>query len=283
MIKGDQEPLVFDRSFVTVGYRIGRQENNAAKGGTGNGAITYSIDNTSVATVDNNGQLTLKRIGKATVTASKAGNANYSTITNSYELTVNDKKEQSAFNFVHPTITLDYKKGGVTTSNVATSGDGSGAVTYRSDNKAIATVNNNGVVTIKNAGKTKIRATKAEDGEYNPTEASYELTVNKIAPTGFGFAQSTVTATYLTDKTVRHNAAGGEGNGLITYDSNNTDVATVDKDGVVTIKGAGTVIITANKAEDTNYKAIQASYVLVVNKAQQTGFSFGQKCIHHSV
>ena len=273
VIKGDQAPLVFEKSFVSVGYRDNRKENNAATGGTGNGAITYSIDNTNVATVDNNGQLTLKSIGKATVTASKAGNANYNTTTNSYELTVNDKKEQSALIFARSSITLDYKKGGVTTSNVATGGDGTGAISYRSDNDKVATVNNNGVVTIKGAGKTKIRATKAEDREYNPTEASYDLTVNKIAQTGFGFAQSTVTATYL-DKPVKHTATGGEGNGLITYDSNNTSVVTVDKDGVVTIKGAGTVIITANKAEDTNYKATQASYALVVNKAQQTGFHF---------
>ena len=276
--RGDQAALVFDESFVTTGYSTNKKVVNIARGGTGNGAITYSIDNTNVATINStNGQLTLKSIGKAIVTASKAGNANYSTISNSYELTVNNKKEQSALIFAQASITLDYKQGGVTTSNVIVSGgDGSGAITYRSDNEAIATVNNKGVVTIKGAGKTKIRATKAEDREYNPIEANYDLTVNKIAQTGFGFAQSTFTASYLTDKTVEHTATGGEGNGLITYDSNNTGVATVDKDGVVTIKGAGTAIITANKAEDTNYKATQASYALVVNKAPQTGFRFAK-------
>ena len=274
MIKGDQAPLVFEKSFVTVGYRDNRKENNVATGGTGNGEITYRIDKTNVATVNStNGVLTLKSIGKATVTASKAGNANYNPISNSYELTVNDKKEQPPLSFARDEITLDYKKGGVTISNIATGGTGTGAISYRSDNETIAEVNNNGVVTIKNAGKTKIRATKAEDREYNPTEASYILTVNKIAQVGFGFAQSTVTATYL-DKPVKHTATGGDGNGLITYDSNNTSVATVDKDGVLTINGAGTATITANKAEDANYKAAQASYALVVNKAQQTGFSF---------
>ena len=273
--KGDQATFVFDKTELSVGLK-NTTASNIATGGTGNGAITYSIDNTSVATVDNNGQLTLKSIGKATVTASKAGNANYSTISNSYELTVNNKKEQSSLRFQQASITLDYQVGGVTTSNaIVSGGNGSGAITYRSDNEAIATVNNKGVVTIKSAGKTKIRATKAEDKTYNPIEANYDLTVNKIAPTGFGFAQSTVTAT-LTDKTVKRTVTRGEGNGLITYESNNTGVATVDNDGVVTIHGAGTAIITAHKAEDTNYKAVESRYVLVVNKAQQTGFGFAR-------
>ena len=275
--KGEQAPLVFDESFVTTGYSTNKKVVNFATGGTGNGAITYSIDDTNVATINStNGQLTLKSIGKATVTASKAGNANYSTISNSYELTVNNKKEQPAFSFAQSSITLNYQVGGVTTSNIAQGGAGNGEITYRSDNEAIATVNNKGVVTIKSAGKTKIRATKAEDITYNPTEASYDLTVNKIAQTGFGFAQSTVTATYLPDGTIRHTATGGESEGLVTYDSNNTSVATVNNNGVVTIQGAGTAIITATKAEDTNYQAIASSYVLVVNKAQQTGFGFAK-------
>ena len=144
------------------------------------------------------------------------------------------------------------------------------AISYRSNNKGIATVDNNGVVTVKSAGSARITATKAGDAKYNPTEKSYILTVNKIAQTGFGFAQSTVTATYLTDETVRHTATGGEGNGLITYDSNNTGVATVDKDGVVTINGAGTAIITATKAGDNNYLPASAIYSLKVVKPLMT-------------
>ena len=273
--KGDQAALIFNQSELAVGLKK-TTASNVATGGSSSGAITYSIDNTKVATVNStNGELILKSTGTATVTATKAGDANYSTISNSYILTVNNKQDQPPLNFQQASITLDYKQGGVTTSNaIVSGGEGSGEITYRSDNTDIATVDNNGVVTIKSGGTVIIRATKAGDTNYNPTEASYILTVNKIAQSGFSFTQSTVTLTYLKDKITTNIPQGGQSKGVVTYHSNNQDVATVNDKGQVTINGAGTATITATKAEDTNYKAISSSYVLVVHKAQQTGFGF---------
>ena len=274
--KGDQEPLVFDKSELPVGLKR-TTASNIARGGSSSGAITYSIDNTNVATVNStNGELILKSTGTATVTATKAGDANYSTISNSYMLEVNNKLDQPELSFARNLIILDYQVGGVTTSNIAQGGTGTGAISYRSNNEDVATVDNSGVVTIKSAGTVIIRATKAGDANYNPTEASYQLMVNKIAQSGFGFTQSTITLTYLTDKTTTNIPQGGQSKGVVTYRSNNQDVATVNDDGQVTINGAGTAIITATKAEDTNYKATQASYALVVNKAPQTGFHFAK-------
>ena len=273
--KGDQAALIFNQSELAVGLKK-TTASNVATGGTGNGAITYSIDNTNVATIaTHTGVVTLKSIGTATVTATKAADANYSTISNSYILTVNNKQDQPPLSFQQASITIDYQDG-VTTSNIAQGGTGTGAISYRSDNTDIATVDNNGVVTIKSGGTVIIRATKAGDAIYNPTEASYELMVNKIAQSGFGFTQSTITLTYLTDKTTTNIPQGGQSKGAITYESSNKNVATVNDNGQVTINGAGTATITATKAEDTNYKAISSSYVLVVNKAQQTGFGFAK-------
>ena len=51
----------------------------------------------------------------------------------------------------------------------------------------------------------------------------------------------------------------------VTYESSNTDVATVDAGtGVVTIKAAGSTIITASSIETDTYKAGEASYTLKV-------------------
>ena len=53
----------------------------------------------------------------------------------------------------------------------------------------------------------------------------------------------------------------------VTYESNNTDVATVAADGTVTIQGAGNATITASFAGNATYCADDASYTLTVNKA----------------
>ena len=281
--KGDQAPLVFDKSELPVGLKK-TTASNIARGGSSSGAITYSIDNTNVATVNStNGELILKSTGTATVTATKAGDANYSTISNSYMLEVNNKLDQPELSFARDLIILDYQVGGVTTSNIAQGGTGTGAISYRSNNEDVATVDSSGVVTIKSAGTVIIRATKAGDANYNPTEASYQLMVNKIAQSGFGFTQSTITLTYLTDKTTTNIPQGGQSKGVVTYRSNNQDVATVNDEGQVTINGVGTAIITATKAEDTNYQAISSSYVLVVNKATTNRIRICQSCIQLSV
>ena len=281
VLKGDQTALLFEKSFLTIKYVANSTRSNVAQGGLGTGAITYSIDNTNVATIaTHTGVVTLQSIGTATVTATRAADANYTTISNSYILEVNNKENQPDLSFAQDAIILDYQIGGVTTSNIAQGGTGTGAISYRSNNEDIAIVDSSGVVTIKSAGKVRITAIKAGDNTYNPIEESYILTVNKIVQTDFRFTQSSITLTYLTQRTVTNIATGGQGTGKIRYKIDKTTFATIDADsGQVTINGAGMAIITATKAEDTNYQAISSSYVLVVNKAQQTGFGFVQASI----
>jgi hypothetical protein len=64
------------------------------------------------------------------------------------------------------------------------------------------------------------------------------------------------------------NKATAPGTGEITYDSNNTNVATVDIDGYVTLKSEGTAVISAHKAADSQYREASNSYTInaVANK-----------------
>ena len=180
--KGDQAALVFDDSFVTTGYSTNKKVVNIARGGTGNGAITYSIDNSSVATVDSNGEVTLKRTGKATITATKAEDANYKAIQNSYVLTVN-KGKQTGFRFVEDVLTVAYAKD-KNISNIPQGGQGSGAITYDIDDTSVATINStSGELTINSTGTATIIATKAGDDNYLSTSATYSLSVVGLSMT----------------------------------------------------------------------------------------------------
>ena len=63
---------------------VGDTLSNVASGGAGTGVISYSSSNTTVATVDAAGQLTVVGIGTATITAEKAADANYTAASASY-------------------------------------------------------------------------------------------------------------------------------------------------------------------------------------------------------
>ena len=58
-------------------------------------------------------------------------------------------------------------------------------------------------------------------------------------------------------------ASMSKGDNTLAYQSSNTKVATVDKNGKVTIKGAGTATITVSAAATTNYKAAASKTVTV--------------------
>lgn len=61
-----------------------------------------------------------------------------------------------------------------------------------------------------------------------------------------------------------------DSDGKVSYSSSAETVAVVDNDGFVTVKGAGTTLITATVAATDNYKEKSLSYTLNVNKATAT-------------
>ena len=248
----DQSGFGFAQDAITLVYEAGATTSNVATGGKGAGAITYSIDDTSVATVDNNGQVTIKGAGTAKITATKAGDTTYNLAVDSYILTVN-KAQQQDLSFAKTAITETYSAGRVI-DNVATGGTGVGAISYSIDNNSVATVFDDGYIIITGAGTAKITATKAGNSNYNAVSNSYILTVHKAQQNGFSFAQESITIVYKGVATISNIATGDKGAGAITYDIDKTNVATIDANtGEVTIKNIGTATITASKEANANY------------------------------
>ena len=137
-------------------------------------------------------------------------------------------------------------------------------ITYSSSDDAIASVNaRTGEVTILKAGEVTITATAAETNNVNEGKAEYKLTIGKANPT-LTFANSTVSV--KTTGSVS-NTLTTEPKGLIvTYSSNNKDVATVDPfTGKVTLVGEGTATITATFEGNDCYKQAEDSYILTVD------------------
>ena len=95
------------------------------------------------------------------------------------------------------------------------------------------------------------------------TTLTFMVTVAKRQQTGFGFANTAVTK-LVGDDPFRVTLTGGSGSGMLTYESSDITVATVDADGEVTIVAVGSVIITATKAADDDYNQATATYTLTV-------------------
>ena len=159
------------------------------------------------------------------------------------------------------------------TTQIATGGPSTGAITYTSGDTAVATVDAmTGAVTMVGAGETMITATRAIDARYEAAEASYKLIVATAQVTDTFVFPVEMMMAFAGDGPITIQVANsGQSAGTITYTSSNPAVATVHPTtGVVTIVKAGTVMITATRAMDTLYAAAEADYTLTVATARAT-------------
>ncbi|HYG02417.1 MAG TPA: choice-of-anchor tandem repeat GloVer-containing protein [Chryseosolibacter sp.] len=159
---------------------------------------------------------------------------------------------------------LDEKMYGDAAFVLQTTVDSDLPVTYSSSNPNVASIEGN-TVTIHNAGTAVLTASQPGSKNYHPAAVEQTLTVNK--------ASQTVSFDALSEKTFGDAAfalaASSSAELPVTYTSSNPGVATVS-DGIVTIVGAGSTVITASQAGDDNYlPATEVPQNLVVNKLQQ--------------
>ena len=229
----------------------------------GDGAISYSSDNLGVATVDNTGKVTIHGAGNAVITATAAATDGFEETSASY--TLNVAKKSQTISFAQSSISKF--TGAEPFSVTATLTDGDGTITYSSSNQSVATVDNNGVVTVVGVGDAIITATASETASFARTTASYSLNVRKREQT-INFSETSVSRK-LTDHTFTLAANLTVGDGNVTYKSNDENIATVDLSGKVTFHHVGTATITAVAAESDNYLRTVASYALTVTKGEQ--------------
>jgi len=140
--------------------------------------ITYNSSNPAVATIDANGQVTVTgSIGETTISATWAGNDDWNAVTASYVL--HAKKQ--------PTIYFDPYQGTDTVGNVLKLAPviGTPGVTidaWESSRPEVATVDENGNVTMVHFGTAQIDAIFNGNSEYHSARARFYLTVSKRQP-----------------------------------------------------------------------------------------------------
>ena len=186
--------------------------------------------------------------------------------TQSFSITIS-KLTQATLNAFASPSTVAY----LGTSTLSTTGgSGTGAVTYSSNN-ASCTITGATLTAQASAGSCTITATKATDTNYLQATATVVVTLAKANQATLNAFASPSTVPYLGTSAL--STTGGTGTGAVTYSSNSASCTIVGAT-LTAQASAGSCIITATKAADTNYLVTTATVVVTLAQASQS-ISFG--------
>ena len=143
--------------------------------------VEWFSDNEGVATVDDEGLVTLVGPGTTTIIVSFLGNDDYTSSQAQYTLTVL-KPDPVAAGLTFGTVTTDSVLIGEAYVSPTLTNPHSVTVTWKSSNTAVATVSNQGVVTVVGAGETVISAAFAGNDDYLAATVGYKLVVTEPEP-----------------------------------------------------------------------------------------------------
>lgn len=206
--------------------------------------VTWTTSKESVVTVSN-GTVTAVGPGTATVTAKvgdKTATCEYTVKAplTSIELN-NGENDLSLVKGQNKNISIKYNPENTTDSK---------AVTWASSDETVATVDGNGKVKAIKAGTTTITATSTVSDRITDTVT---LTVTEIPLNSITFEQADDTMLRWDDMqlTVIYSPEDTTDDKVVTWESSDENIATVDENGLVTALKEGTVTITATVPNST--------------------------------
>ena len=205
-----------------------------------NKSVSYKSSDEAVATVSSDGTVTGVAEGDATITVTTQDGNKSDTAT----VTVNAAVINVTGVTVDPeTATLEIGETQQLTPTVEPSNASYKAVSFTSSDDAIATVDNDGLVTAVAAGSADITVESLMDGSKTAV-CTLTVTAKTIAVTGVAIEPKTATleigeTQQLTPTVTPENASDK----TVTYASNAQGIASVDDNGLITGKAEGTTQI----------------------------------------
>ena len=217
--------------------------------------VTWSSSNTSVATVNNNGNISAKAAGTTTITVTTEDGS----FTRNCTVTVNAAVPEpssiriaaNGIGSVGGTWYLDI--GSFTFSAIVEPSNAPQTVTWTSSKTGVAAINaTSGVVTFKKVGNTVITATAN-----NGVTATYNLTIIEREPdepavpvqsVSLNKSSTSLQVGNTETLTATVNPSNAT-NKAVSWSSSNTSVATVNSNGMITARADGTTTITVTTAD----------------------------------
>src|SRR6266513_2842283 len=222
--------------------------------------ITWQSSNNAIASVNGSGLVSgVAAGGPVTMTATSEGQSGTATVNVSLAPVASVTVSPSAANIaITGTVQL-----------TATPLDANGnpltgrAISWSSSNNNIATVNGSGLVTGVTAGSVTITATsEGQSGTASITVADAPVASVTVTPPSASVPAGQTVQLTATLKDANGNVLTGR---TVTWASNNTTVATVNSNGLVTTKVAGSATITATSEGQSGTAAITVTPVPVAS------------------
>ena len=253
------------------------------KAGSWSGDATTMSLSASNATIKNDSDVTVSSISLSDASWT-AYTYNITSITGNVQITFSSAKNKRFFldevvvyygasvpkksaNLSYAVTEIDKTFGDASFTNTLSNPNGL-TVSYSSSDPLVASVNEStGAITILKAGVTRITASSEAQGAYAAGMAYYDLTVSK-ADAELSYDVNSI-AKCVGDENFT-NLLNNPHSLAVSYSSSDTDVATIDSDGEVTIKAAGTTTITASFDSTDQYNEASDSYTLTVKYAIKT-------------
>ena len=214
-----------------------------------NKSVSWKTSDAGVATVDNNGTVAAVKPGTATITVTTADGGKTATCA----VTVTAKKvDVTGVTLDKTTLSLDVGGTEVLTATVAPDNATDKSVSWKSSDAAVASVDGAGKVTAVKPGTATITVTTTDGAK----TATCEVTVKEVAVEGVSVEPATLEIkegqTYQLKAVVTPAAAVQD----VEWAVQNSAIATVDDNGLVTAVKPGTTRVTARSKAYTDKQGV---------------------------
>ena len=225
--------------------------------------FTFTSSNTAVATISGR-TVTIVGAGSSVITASQAATENRAQMDISATLIV--ARLTPVITLADITKTYGSAQFRLTPTSTNTDDASGAALSFTSSNTDVASIVDTSFVSINGVGEATITIAIAATANFTDGSRNVVVTVNKGTPvlsTLSVSANKTYGSAPFSILTVPTSASAG----AITYSSSDTDVATIDNSGVITLIAAGYVNFTATQAATSLYNsATKTSNTMTVHR-----------------
>lgn len=253
--KGSQAPLTISSVSAVFGIAL----NLATSGGSGTGAVTYSVSSGSCSVLGS--ILTVGDAGSTCeVIATKAGDDDYNPVSSAATSISTAKATQAVL-----TVTSTNATYGRPLALTSSGGSGNGAVTFAVVSGTCSISGSS--LTPGNAGSScVVKATKGTDTNYNErSSANTTITIAKANQTGLNVTSS---SSFTTGSTLALTASGGQSTGALSW-SLQSGSCSLTGSNLTAPRGGITCIVEVTRAGDSNYFADSITDTITVTKISQ--------------
>ena len=231
--------------------------NLTAPSSNSGGAFSYTSSNAAAATVTSQGVVTVVGAGSTTITATQAATTNYTGGSVTGVLVVSPIAPVitlSTITKIYGDASFNIQPSSTNTDVTGSNGDGlgGGLISFSSGNAGVVSIFDTSYVGIVGVGSAIITMSQTATTNFTSGSGTVMVTINKGTPVLSTFSVSS-NRTYGSAPFSALAYPTSISNGAITYSSSDTNVATIDNSGVITLVGSGYVNFTASQASTAYY------------------------------